>query len=84
MNSKNPQAKAYFYQVIIESALGKKQEAIADYDRAIIINPNHARAYYGRARTKNIFEDREQIISDLSKAAELFYQQGQLDFMNRQ
>jgi tetratricopeptide (TPR) repeat protein len=56
-----------------------KQGAIADYDRAIKINPNDAIAYSNRGVVKSALGDKQGAIADLGKAAELFRQQGQMD-----
>ena len=59
--------------------LGQKQAAIADYDQAIMINPNYADAYNNRGIAKSSLGQKQAAIVDLTKAAELFRQQGKMD-----
>ncbi len=70
---------AYSNRGHAKSALGDKQGAIADYNLAIKINPNYAQAYSNRGNAKSELGDRQGAIADLSKGAELFRQQGQMD-----
>lgn len=49
----------------------KYAEAVQIYDRAIEHNPNLAEAYYNRGLTHIYMKNRQQGISDLSKAGEL-------------
>ncbi|MGE4597046.1 MAG: tetratricopeptide repeat protein [Methylophilaceae bacterium] len=45
--------------------------AIADYNKAIEINPNHADAYYNRGIAKDNLEDYYGAIADYTKAIEI-------------
>ena len=45
-----------------------------------MINPNLAQAYYNRGKTKYNLGQKQAAAIDLAKAAELFRQQGKMDF----
>ena len=45
-----PDAVAYFNRGIAYQAKGERDRAIADYDKAIALNPKYANAYYNRRR----------------------------------
>jgi tetratricopeptide (TPR) repeat protein len=79
------QAEAYVYvnRGLARSYSGDKQGAIADYERAIKINPQYAQAYENRGVAKSGLGNNQGAIIDLSKAAELFRQQGQMDSYQR-
>jgi tetratricopeptide (TPR) repeat protein len=49
----------------------RAEDALVDFDRAIRLNPNLARAWYGRARARYAGEEYELAISDCTKAIEL-------------
>ena len=55
---------AYFYK-------GNSEDAFADYNRAIEINPDMSLAYYFRAQVHAENGDRDSVIADLNKAEEL-------------
>ena len=48
--------------------LGDKQAAIVDYNQAIIIDPNHADAYYGSGATRYDLGDKQAAITDFQEA----------------
>jgi tetratricopeptide (TPR) repeat protein len=84
----NPQlAQAYNNRGLAKLALGNNQEAISDFDRTIFlqersanaINPQYAEAYYNRGNTKLALGNKQGAIIDMSKAAELFRQQKQMN-----
>jgi S1-C subfamily serine protease len=50
---------------------GDFKGAISDYDKAIQLNPNHARYYYNRGRSRAALGDKKGAISDLDKAIQL-------------
>uniref|UniRef100_UPI00286A0BC6 tetratricopeptide repeat protein n=1 Tax=Chamaesiphon sp. OTE_20_metabat_361 TaxID=2964689 RepID=UPI00286A0BC6 len=53
--------------------------ALADFNRAIQINPNFANAYYNRSLLKqNKLNDRVGAIDDMNRAAKIYQQQGQI------
>ena len=54
-----------------KSDLGEYAEAIADYDRAIGLDPNSANAYFGRAYVKFSLGEDMAAIADYEKAVEL-------------
>lgn len=47
------------------------EQALADYSRAIELDPNLAEAYYNRGLVRLAQKQQELAISDLSKAGEL-------------
>ena len=51
--------------------LGDYQGAIADYDRALELNPQFAQAYYNRGNAKRTLKDYQGAIADYDKAIEL-------------
>ena len=51
------------------------QGAIADYTKAIRLNPNAA-AYYNRGNVKDDLGDKQGAIADFRESARLFQQQG--------
>jgi tetratricopeptide (TPR) repeat protein/S1-C subfamily serine protease len=72
-------AQAYLNRGAIKSALGRKEEAVIDYNKVVIINPNLAEAYFFRAKSKHELGQKQAAIEDLTKASELFRQQGRMD-----
>jgi S1-C subfamily serine protease/tetratricopeptide (TPR) repeat protein len=70
---------AYYNRGVVKSKLGDRQGAIADYNLAIKINPNYDNAYIGRFGVNLELGDKQGAIADLSKGADLFRQQGQMD-----
>ena len=50
---------------------GDYDGAIANYNKAIDINPRYAMAYYNRGRAYNIKGQYDQVISDCNKAIEI-------------
>ena len=66
-------ANAIGYLARAEIAMDEKraEDALLDFDRAIRLNPNLARAWYGRARARFAGEEYELAISDCTKAIEL-------------
>jgi tetratricopeptide (TPR) repeat protein/S1-C subfamily serine protease len=65
---KQPEAYAYNNRGNAKFALGDKKEAIADYDRAIAINPKDAKAYYNRGAAKFVLGDKKEAITDYDRA----------------
>ena len=69
--SKKEAAEKYFK--LGEQKYNKKdyQGAIADYDKAIELNPKEARAYYNRGVVKDELKQYKEAIADYDKAIEL-------------
>jgi tetratricopeptide (TPR) repeat protein len=51
--------------------LGVLEKAIADYSRAIVLNPDHAETFYNRANSYADLGDHERAIDDYSQAIRL-------------
>ena len=49
-------------------------KSLADYDRAIQLNPNYADAYNNRGNLKSTLDDKQSAIQDYQKAADLYKQ----------
>ncbi len=58
----------YYNRGLAKYNLGRNQEAIADYDRAIQLNPNDAAAYFNRAYAKYALGKKEEAIADYDRA----------------
>jgi tetratricopeptide (TPR) repeat protein len=61
----------YFYRAGSNLALANYQQAIADYDQAIQINPTYVDAYINRGITYNAIGEYERAIGDFDKAIEI-------------
>ncbi len=61
----------YYNRGIARSDLGDKQSAIADYNKAIEINPNLATAYFNRGVARSDLGDKQSAIADYNKAIEI-------------
>ena len=70
MNSQDA-ADAYFNSGNAKSDSGDYQGAIADYDKAIEINPQNAAYYYNRGYANYKLGDRRNQCIDVMKAASL-------------
>tara|TARA_R110000803_G_scaffold92775_2_gene160288 strand:- start:41 stop:1012 length:972 start_codon:yes stop_codon:yes gene_type:complete len=64
-------AEEYFYRALEKQNKKDYYGAIADYTKAIEINPNYASAYYGRGNSKDDLEDYYGAIADFTKAIEI-------------
>jgi len=51
------------------------QGAMADFNQALLLNPNFPEAYQNRAITRNALGDKQAAITDLNAAAKLFQSQ---------
>ncbi|MBW4618355.1 MAG: serine protease [Cyanosarcina radialis HA8281-LM2] len=74
--SNNSQAEEFFQQGQDKLKRNDFQGAIADFDRAIALNANHAGAYEQRGGAFLNTNKPQQAIESLEKAAELFERQG--------
>lgn len=70
-------------KAIEEVKSGDRQAALADFNKAINLDPNFARAYSHRGRLKYDLGDKQGALVDLKKAAELYKQQGKMDKYNK-
>ena len=50
---------------------GKNQEAVADYDQAIRLNPQYTEAYYNRGTAKSMLGRHQEAIADYNEAIRL-------------
>lgn len=60
------------------SSLGDKQGALTDYNQAICLNPDCAKAYNNRGLLRNSLGDKQGAVEDLEKAVKLFFDQGDI------
>jgi len=65
------QAERYYESGLKKQHEGDLDGAIADYSRAIKLNPNYTEAYNNRGNLKGAKEDHDGAIADLSRAIEL-------------
>jgi tetratricopeptide (TPR) repeat protein/S1-C subfamily serine protease len=68
---KQPEAYVYNNRGIAKSSLGKNQEAIADFDRAITFNPKYVQAYINRGVPKSELGNKQEAITDYDRAIAL-------------
>jgi tetratricopeptide (TPR) repeat protein len=64
-------AKYYYQSGNVKRARGDYQGAIADYTRAIELNPKFDKAYFNRGLTKDNLGDYSAAIADYSKSLEI-------------
>ena len=64
-------ADEYFYRAYSKDNLKDYKGAVADYTKAIEINPNYAYAYYNRGIAKDELKDYKGAIADYTKAIEI-------------
>ncbi|MFI6879165.1 tetratricopeptide repeat protein [Streptomyces sp. NPDC050400] len=59
---------------------GEYERAVAEYDRAVELDPEQERALYGRARTRVLQDRAEEALADLDRAVELAPDDGETLF----
>ena len=64
-------SKNYFQRANFRVALGKHKDALADYDRAIELNPDYVEAYNNRGVAKSELGRHEAAVADYDAAIEL-------------
>ena len=68
----NPRlAKTYYNRATVYRAKGEIERAIADYSKAIEIDPQHSNAYFGRGSAFEAKGDYDRAIADFTKAIEI-------------
>ncbi|MEY3870880.1 MAG: hypothetical protein RLZZ338_4774 [Cyanobacteriota bacterium] len=70
-DSHNMNALAYYNQGAVRDDLGDKQGALADYNKAIELQPDLADAYINRGAVRSELGDTKGAIADFNKAIEL-------------
>jgi tetratricopeptide (TPR) repeat protein len=76
---KSNYADAYYNRGNTYSDLGEYAAAIADFSQVIKIKSNYTNAYYNRGNARLIIGDKPGAIEDFQKAADLYWQDGQLE-----
>ncbi|BAZ49068.1 TPR repeat-containing protein [Nostoc sp. NIES-4103] len=71
-------AKEFFRRGREFGGQGQSQEAIAEYTRAIELDPNYAEAYFYRGNTLALEGQPQKGIEDIQKAATIFTSRGEL------
>jgi tetratricopeptide (TPR) repeat protein len=61
----------YFFRAKVYLNQKKYKESIADFTKAIDLNPNYTNAYYGRGVAYSVLEKHNKAIDDYNKAIEL-------------
>lgn len=69
---------AYFNRGLAKSALGKKDEAMADYTLVIERQPQAANSYENLGRFNSLLGRKAEAIADYEKAADLYKAQGKI------
>lgn len=72
-------AEEWFNSAYNKGESGDYQGAIADYNQAINIKPDHALAYNNRGNAKSDLGDYQGAIADYNQAAQLYSQQGNME-----
>jgi tetratricopeptide (TPR) repeat protein len=72
-------AEFYFTRGLSHERLRDKQKAIEDYTAAIDLAPNYAQAYHHRGILNNEVGHRKKAIDDLRKAAQLYFEQEDIE-----
>lgn len=73
-------ARAYFNRGAIHMQIENSLAALADFEAAIRLNPNLGKAYFNRGLTRYKLRELQGGFDDLQRAAELFKQQGRMDY----
>jgi tetratricopeptide (TPR) repeat protein/S1-C subfamily serine protease len=68
---KQPEAYAYNNRGIAKSNVGRNQEAIVDFDRAITLSPKYVQAYINRGIPKSELGNKQEAITDYNRAIAL-------------
>ena len=71
-------AAAYINRGVSYSDMWQNKKAIADYNKAILINPDDESAYINRAAAYRVLGQNDKACSDLKRVCEL----GICDFLN--
>ncbi|OKH17234.1 hypothetical protein NIES208_10475 [[Limnothrix rosea] IAM M-220] len=72
-------AKAYYNRALAYNRISDHQAAVRDYNASIERRSDFAEAYFNRGISHYQLDNTEQAIADLTKAAEIFGQQNQIE-----
>jgi tetratricopeptide (TPR) repeat protein len=78
MVTKPSNAEDYYRLGANNAEAGNYRQAIVDFSRLILLDPNDAFTYYNRGLVKAKSQDLKGAISDMQQAAKLYQQQGRL------
>ena len=73
---RNPNALAYINQGLAKANLGQYQDAIADYDQTLLLQPDNAHASSSRGNAKTALGQYQKAIANLEVALELAQEAG--------
>jgi hypothetical protein len=76
ISKRDPNSTTYYNRGVVKSNLGNQEEAVADYDIAIKLDPSNSNAYYNRGIAKLDLGNKEDAKADYKKSAGLYLQQG--------
>jgi tetratricopeptide (TPR) repeat protein len=70
----------FYYRAISYHQIGNKENALKDYDKAILLNPKNAEAFYNRGLVKKEMNDQKGYEKDLETAKKLGFKDLNAEF----